>query len=952
LPTTLKKRILLFLLLAGKLFAQTGNLGLPPISNFPKTIYHAGTQNWDIAQDAQGRVLFANNEGLLVFDGANWQLFPIGNKTCVRSLAVAPDGKIFVGGQGEIGYFMPDLTGNLRYFSLNPLILSEKSPFTDIWDIVISKENTVYFRCAERLFEFKNGQIHGFSNGSNFVFLGKLANDKILIQDEKNGLQFFDGSHFTPISANKIDGIVTAILPIGGDSTLLTTLKNGIFLLKNDQISNWTTPIDPFLKEKRIYSASMTQRGELVIGTSYGGMIVLNRYRQPVQWLQQSEGLLNSNVLFVACDRAQNLWLGLDSGISHVETSSPFYRIFPDGNLEGTGYAARFFAEKLYLGTTNGLFFKPFGNYFDPFQKENFKVVSGSTGQVWGLDEANGSLLMGHHEGPFMIKNGQAIRVSDDNGTWKFLEINDSLLVAGQYAGLSFFTKNKNNAWQFKQKLPNFQESSRILAHEKGGNLWVSHPYRGVFQIDFKENKEKNLLYTFGKSAGLPSDLNNYVFEIGGKILVAAEKGIFRFDAMTKRFVEMPELNQSLAGSGRVRFLKNDDQGNIWFCKGEETGVLWVEDLGFGKKIRRQIFPQLAGQMVGGFEHIYPMNDENVFFAVEKGFLHLNIDRLHQADTSVNVLISSVFLTNSGDSLLASGFSDLKTTKLPFLQNSLRFGFAAPIFGSNRQPQFSCKMEGLEKNWSVWNAKTEREFPHLAAGDYVFWVKARNEFGVESAPARFAFTIKSPWYSSIWARIFYVGLLVLGVIAFFSRQKRHFETEKTSLTDEHRRQSDAQEQELARLQNEKLAAEVTFKNQELALATMHLVQKGEILSGIQDELGRALDKNSDQKSLRDDLNRIVRTLQIDERADEDWAHFAIHFDSVHGDFLKILREKYPQLTANDHQLCAYLRMNLTTKEIANLLHISVRGVEGSRYRLRKKMGLAGDANLGEVMNSL
>ena len=172
------------------------------------------------------------------------------------------------------------------------------------------------------------------------------------------------------------------------------------------------------------------------------------------------------------------------------------------------------------------------------------------------------------------------------------------------------------------------------------------------------------------------------------------------------------------------------------------------------------------------------------------------------------------------------------------------------------------------------------------------------------------------------------------------------------MTTEHLRQTEAKNQELVRLQNEKLAVEVAYKNQELALATMHLVQKSEILSGIQDELSRALEKNSDQKSLRDDLHRIVRTVQFDEQTDADWEHFAIHFDSVHGDFLKRLREKYPQLTANDHRLCAYLRMNLATKEIANLMNISVRGVEGSRHRLRKKMVLAADTNLGEVMNNI
>ncbi|MBK6997420.1 MAG: hypothetical protein IPH31_21865 [Lewinellaceae bacterium] len=130
---------------------------------------------------------------------------------------------------------------------------------------------------------------------------------------------------------------------------------------------------------------------------------------------------------------------------------------------------------------------------------------------------------------------------------------------------------------------------------------------------------------------------------------------------------------------------------------------------------------------------------------------------------------------------------------------------------------------------------------------------------------------------------------------------------------------------------------------------MHLVQKGEILTTLQAELEKALEKKPSSQTLQEDIRRIIRTMQFDTQLDEDWEHFAIHFDSVHGDFLKRLRERYPQTSPNDLRLCAYLRMNLSTKEIANLLNISVRGVEGSRYRLRKKLGLPGDANLVEIM---
>ena len=97
------------------------------------------------------------------------------------------------------------------------------------------------------------------------------------------------------------------------------------------------------------------------------------------------------------------------------------------------------------------------------------------------------------------------------------------------------------------------------------------------------------------------------------------------------------------------------------------------------------------------------------------------------------------------------------------------------------------------------------------------------------------------------------------------------------------------------------------------------------------------------------LRQAAGILNNDERLDEDWEQFAIHFDKVHADFLARLREQFPQLTPRDHKLCAFLRMNLSSKEIAPLLYISVRGVEISRYRLRKKLELDADANLTEFL---
>lgn len=98
-----------------------------------------------------------------------------------------------------------------------------------------------------------------------------------------------------------------------------------------------------------------------------------------------------------------------------------------------------------------------------------------------------------------------------------------------------------------------------------------------------------------------------------------------------------------------------------------------------------------------------------------------------------------------------------------------------------------------------------------------------------------------------------------------------------------------------------------------------------------------------------DLKKMIKTLNEDENMDKEWENFSSHFDKVHSDFLVALKEKHPAITPSELKLSAYLRMNLSTKEIAQLMNISVRGVEIGRYRLRKKLAIATETSLFDYL---
>lgn len=942
--------------------AQGLNLGIPPVRNFPKKAYRAGTQNWDAAQDAHGVMYFANNNGLLRFDGSYWSCLPVDNHTIVRSVAISPDGRVFVGAQSELGYFSPGSDGRLHYHSLVDLLPESQRSFEDVWDIVFWNGD-VFFRTNRVVFQYKGQQLLTHEPCGALTALFSDGRQMIL-QCGVADLLIFRNERFEPFAAlPDLGSAVTGALPWSGDTLLLSSLKNGLFYLVNGQSGPWETPHDALLREKRIYTAAALPNGQLALGTSLDGLIVLDTQRRMFRHLTNKNGLQNNNILHVYCDRSGNAWLGLDNGIDYVVLTSPFNSVIPDGDLQGTGYAAAVYRGMLYLGVSNGVYAAPWKDFYDTETEPFFQRVKASDGQVWSLNERGGQLLMGHHEGAFRLDNATASRISALPGAWTFVQLNDDYLLGGTYNGLLLYRKTPAGAWAFDEALRGLQESCRIMVRDADGAVWVSHPYRGLYRVEWQAERKSDISVRFYNAAnGLPSDLNNYVFTLSGKAVFATEKGLYRFDKASDRFMPDRDFNNMLGIAGRLQYLREDALGNIWFVAEQEVGMLRVNDLGVKKEVSKQVFPELNGKLVGGFEFMYPIDRDNILFGTEQGFIHYHPATSLAADTLVEVVFRYINASNGPrDSILLEDGQPAPSAEGPVLTavwNNLRFAYAATDYAHPDLLQYRVQLVGYDSDWSEWSAETARAYTNLGAGAYTFKVQARRKNGPASPILAYSFKIRPPWYSSIAARLCY-AFLFIGLMAWLMyRQRKKLESEKAQLTVKHQqkeaqhlREVERSQAALVEIQNEKLADEIKFKNQELASLTMHLVQKGEILLTVQEALNHILEKST-HPSVKKEVQQLLNLLNFDAKLDEDWEQFAFRFDQVHVDFLKHLREKFPQLSTSDHKLCAFLRMNLSTKEIAPLLNISVRGVEASRYRLRKKLNLPNDVNLTDFMMSI
>ncbi len=919
-----------------------------------------------IKQDGRGLMYFGNNKGLLQFDGRDWITIRLPNQTIVRSFAFAPDGKYYLGGQDEMGFLQADDRGLWQFHSLNELVPPELANYEDIWKIYLQNASVIF--CSEEaLFRLEGDKINVISPKSRFENFFQPGN-QIYVQDKSDGLFLLQNDKLLSVPDGDIFSSrrIVSILPHKESEFLILTASNGVFIMNDDGIEPWQTSSSDFLEKYQPYCAIKLSDGGYAIGTSLNGLLLMDEEGKPTLHLNKEKGLRNSTVLSMCEDIQKNLWLGLDNGISYVEINSPFSTIGSELGVEGTGYSSIIHDGKLYLGNNQGLIYTDWSSTNDPMQIQKMKPVENAIGQVWNMSSIGPDVIIGRHLGASYLVGDKAVSFSNIPGAWKFmqLDLHPEYVLEGTYTGLFLYQKGSKDQQdrrnlEFVRKLEGFEESARVMEQDRDGNIWVSHAYKGLYKMKLSDDLQSIEKITFYNSNhGLPTDLFINVATIRDELVFTTPKGIYRYDKELDRFSEHEAFNEIFSDHQIFHRLIEDELGNIWFSADSDFGVLKVDDSGIFNKFELVYFNQFEDMLVDGFEHVYAFDKENVFIGTVSGFLHYNPSHNTDIDFPFETLIRKVTLISDEDSIIYWGNSNIEIAKTqrsyPYKLNDFRFTFSATYFHQIDQLQYRYKLIGFNDNWSEWTSKTEKEYTNLDNEDYTFVVQARNAYRQESEVESFTFSIRPAWYLSFFAKLCYVlfaFIALYGLVQFVrrreSKKREHLQNEQAKTIArkdaEFQREAEKSAAEIIQLRNDKLTGDINHKNNQLAAATMHLVQKSEVLVKIKTELKNLLKDASELN--RRKIEQISRSIEADIQLDDNWEQFELYFDQVHENFFKRLREQFPGLTPKDQKLCAYLRMNLTTKEIAPLLNISVRGVEIGRYRLRKKLQLEPDVNL-------
>jgi DNA-binding CsgD family transcriptional regulator len=935
------------------------SLGVSNVRNYAKSDYLAGNQNWSVTSDANRVLYFGNSEGLLTFNGNAWQLYKIPHSLIVRSVAVNHKGKVYTGGFGEIGYWYFDTKAILRYKSLNNLIPKNFNFNDEIWKIYVDGDRVI-FQSFGAILIYHKGKIQVIDKGP-FLFLMKVKN-RFFIQGLRKGLFELKGTKLEFVKGSELiaNMAVLSMLPYNTNSFVIGTSNNGLFIYDGIKVKQWEIPANQFLISNQLNNGVDLYGKYFAFGTILNGIVIIDKEGNIIQRINKSGGLQNNTVLSLFVDKSNNLWAGLDNGIDRIELNSPLSFFLDKSVGFGTVYSSIIFKNKIYLGTNQGLYFSS----WDPNNKGqsfDFKLIPNSQGQVWDLSLIDGELFCGHNNGTFKVKGASLEKVSSVNGGWTIKKMSSvpNKLIQGTYNGLVIYDRDFNGSYNFSHKVKGFPAPSRYVEQDEMGNVWSSHAYKGLFKMNLNADLKgiSAPIKNYDQKMGLPSNYGINIFNLFGKIVFSSDSGFYIYDHIIDRFKKYDELNKGLGVFSKANKVIKADDKSYWFIEKGKVALVDFSDPA-RIKVNSNLFSVLNGRMVQNYENISKIDRDLYLISIDDGFVLYNQKIKEIKQKTPHVIIGKVENISTRNYTLTERANLSSAINIENKENSFRIHYSLPVY---RQGKifYQYFLEGYSSAWSPWSTVSQKDFTNLPFGKYEFKVRARFNDDELSDISSFKFEIQAPFYASIWAFFLYILFLIAAIYLirqwYFLKLKKHQENIQNRLQKERdeqlKQEAFINEQKLIKLKNEKLQAEVDSKGREVTNSAMNIVYKNELLQKIKGEIINL--KDSHGKVLADEqLKRLQKIIDEGMNDERDWNLFESSFNETHENFFKKLKIHHPDLVPNDLKLCAYLRMNMSSKEMASLLNISVRGAEIRRYRLRKKLSLPHDKNLVEFLMEL
>ncbi len=924
--------------------AKFEDLGkLPKITHYSRTDFQADAQFWTMTRDHQGILYFGNNDGAVIFDGERWQKVLLPNNSGVRSLATAPDGKVYAGGYNEIGNILKDPEGNYQYKSLLKDLKLENEKIENLWQVHLLKDYIIYRSFNELIAISGNNATHISSNQA-FTFSG-IVNNRLYVQDEGNGILEFDpegmGLKMIFEAASFDNDIIVSFLPLQNKNEILAISKTGQFYKGNIKTKTITLWKSIFKEDYNAQIITAIKHGEnFLLGTLNSKILLLTKEGDIIYQPNSFSNVFDSSILnFYQSDG--NIWALLNNGLDYIEFDSPVAELFRDASV----YDVLIDDEILYLATNKGVYTSDIKEVNIKNNGLSFQNIPGLEGQAWSIQKEGGSIIISHDKGLFQFKNGKPERIGLQGGFWNIMAVEGvpDTYLASNYNGL-YVLSQENNTWQIKHKIKGFDESARDILQAPGDNtFWVCHGFKGVYKL--KINEDYTRVYAqehYTDQNGLSSPFNVNVFNWNQDIVFTSNTGLYTFNPASNRFERFETLNRILDTVYNTRKLLQHKE-KTWVVLDDEVGFFTSEEK--QPKLNKDLFLNLKGYLNRGMESILPLENNKVLVGANTGlYLYDTNKKAFDYKIKTQITQASYFKKQQEKKI---PLNNQKQVSLPNQTDVFRVEFATPRMSPSATIEYQYILEGIDSKWSLWDETAYKEYTHLPPGDYLFKVRSRDFTGNTGEQSSFNFSIPQIWYLTDVA-FFCYGLVIIFlvlVLLYSIRWKIHQERKKSRITEQKSKKLLELEIEQLKLKQDKnriigdkqvLEEDNIRISKELANYTMLLLKKREVFSDTYTNLKEfktTLKTSPARKKLQD----ILMKLQQHRIGEEYMTIFDVNFERIHKNFFKQLKSIDPDLTKRELRLCAFVKMNLSNKEIAPLLNISVRGVETARYRVRKRL---------------
>ena len=742
------------------------------------------SQIYAMYQDEQSYLWFGTyGGGLCRYDGYNFVIFNEENGlkcNFIRCIAGYNDKEkyILVGTDNGL-YVYNGKTFNLFYNKAFPSMMSIRA-------ISIDRNNDVWVGTASNgVYKYHKGNIEHFTEKE-----GLLSNNISCVYNDKNNDTWIgDEKGFAKIHNGKITSYsnvckysfaaVRAITEDNKGNLWLGSYGDGVCSYNGKQFTRYT--VNNGLCNNTVLSILSDNNGELWFGTAIG---VSKFNGSAFTTITTDEGLCSNVITTLLKDSENNIWFGSSGGgVSRYDNERFIY--FPENDKMGKlVYAiAQDNENNIWFATSNGGISK--------YNGKTFSLIKGSAGFTSEkiktiYCEKNGDIWFGTiGKGAFCYHNGQYIHYYFQKGLCgNFIssitsDINGNIWFSSLDRGIGVYNKSEKKFYRYTVKDGLCENRTNIVCADKYGNIWAGHANKGLSRITVKNYDYKNVaISTFTTKQGLSGNSINsvivkdddiYIGTLGEGISVIHKNGkvavISKKNGITSNVIYsllFDALNQLWIGSEKgidKVVLKNDSIIKVNHYN-KNNGFKGVETTLNSSYIDKQgmiWFGTVNGAIK--YDHAYD---------------HMNISAPVVHITGVNLFFDKIENTEFAN---AENTIDEISAKLilPYNKNHLSFNFIGINFRNPEAVKYKWKLEGFDKDWSPQLTKLEATYSNLPPGKYIFNVMAYNEDGVCSiTPAKFAFTIRPPFWATAWFIVSAIIFLVLLLWLIVSSLNKRF----------------------------------------------------------------------------------------------------------------------------------------------------------------------------------